>query len=195
MCKMRNYSNSLELIARRVERRSALKQYEQGRTPSFISASRKAYENEFADKNDIILLEIHLNDKVPFLELESVLGEEYRYSEEKEILLPPFVNVSVSKIGLSNDEIVHIRDMYNNPPSGKYQIYVKNLPDYVKSSLTSYSTEYVSEKILKDKEIAINAIEAMNRGDWERDFSSYIAWKGNLHIYLQHVLSEMWCRG
>lgn len=194
MCKKRNERRHTEIIARRVERQSALQEYERGRTPSFISASKKQYDKEFADKDGIILLEIHLGQDVPYLDLETVLGLEYKYVEEKEILLSPFVDVSVCEIKLTSAE-KRIIDKKNKPPLGKYQICARQFPDYVDNNPISLSRKEVYERICQEKDIAINAIEMMNKDEWDSDFSAYIDWKDKLQSYLKRIFSDMWYRG
>ena len=196
MCTYRSEHRTGEIIAKRIDRHSALSQYEKGRTASFVSASKAKYDKEFAiSKNGVILLEVHLNQNVPYLDFETVLGKDYRYHSEREVLLPPFINVLVKEVSMTITEKKRYRDMKDHQPLGKYQIHTIELEDFAKESMISASKEAMAINICQKSDIGMDAIAAMNRGEWEYDFSDYVAWKEDLQFYLKVVLSDMWYRG
>lgn len=160
---------------------------------SFVSTSKKSYDTEFAEKDGIVLLEIQLNNHIPYLDLEKVLGDEYKNYWEREVLLSPFLSIDIEKIELEYEER-KIKDMNGKIPVGKYRIVPKELVDFSKSNILKDSKEEIREKIIQGKDIAIQAIETMNKGEWDDDFISYKEWKKNFQNYLHQMLSDMWYR-
>ncbi len=66
----------------------------QGGTFAFTSTSQKGYlENIAKTKKDCILQEIVLTKNIPFIDYAELLQERYIYSEEQEVLLPPFLKL------------------------------------------------------------------------------------------------------
>ncbi|HIS60641.1 MAG TPA: hypothetical protein IAC14_00075 [Candidatus Scybalomonas excrementigallinarum] len=193
MCKMRNNEENSTILVRRVDRKSALQEYKKGIMCSFVSTSKKSYDTEFAEKDGIVLLEIQLNNHIPYLDLEKVLGDEYKNYWEREVLLSPFLSIDIEKIELEYEER-KIKDMNGKIPVGKYRIVPKELVDFSKSNILKDSKEEIREKIIQGKDIAIQAIETMNKGEWDDDFISYKEWKKNFQNYLHQMLSDMWYR-
>lgn len=67
---------------------------EQNRTFALTSTSKKGYlEHIEQNKKNVILEEIVLIKNVPFVDYAELLQEQYVYSEEEEVLLPPFVDL------------------------------------------------------------------------------------------------------
>lgn len=67
-----------------------------GHTFAFTSVSKEGYLPDFAaGKWDPALVEITLDGSCPYLDLAAVLKEEYVYTKEAELLLPPFVYVEL----------------------------------------------------------------------------------------------------
>lgn len=53
--------------ARRVDRKNSLNAYEKGCTQSFVSCSKGGYGTQFANKNQVILLEVEVSGESPYL--------------------------------------------------------------------------------------------------------------------------------
>lgn len=181
--------------AKRIERQSALTLLKQGQTLSFESASKGAYDKEFAKKDGIILIEMYISLNVPYLDFERVLGTEYKNIEEREVLLAPFVDIEIKEINLTPIEQRTIRDLHGNPPKGKYQICTMGIRDFREQHKSMILLEEMKHNILKRKDVPLGAINAMNRGEWDMDFSEYIKWKEELQKYLKYELSNRWYRG
>ena len=195
MCETKDYRDNTNIIAKRVERFSAKEEYEQKRTPSFVSASKAGYSETFSlSKDEVMLLEIQVPANVPYLELEVVLGEDYKYRDEKEVLLPPFVEVSLQEQKLEQEDRRGIRDKNGKLPRGKYRIYAKAFPDFGTFDSVAAKDKMLSE-VCSQKETVQKDLEAMSRGKWEKDFSEYIEWKARLQLYLKRIFSDMWYRG
>lgn len=193
MCRYREdeKKSGEEVRAKRIERNSSLALLKGGNTISFFSASKAGYQKEFAKKDGIILLEIHVPPDVPYLDLENVLGKEYLAAEEREILLPPFVSITVREEKLLAPER-KIRDLNKKPPLGKYRIDAGKFPGFIPEREGFISAKQMEEEILTEKETAVNAIDEMNRKNWEYDFAAYCLWKRKLQTYLRYRFLDMW---
>ena len=182
------------MVGKRVERASSMAYYKNGFTQSFLSCSKGSYDEEFSKKSGIVLLEIEIAPNVPFVDYEKVLKkEEYKNLEEREILLPPFLNIEMTKIDIVASETRRIKDLYGKPPIGKYRIKTLGMADYRRSILES--EEMLWQQIVAGKECAACLLENMNRKDENQDYTRYIEWKENLHKYLKIQLSKIWYGG
>ena len=121
MCRKKGNQLSVSKI-KRVDRKASLMAYLKGYTESFVSCTKGEYDDEFAAKNNIILLEIESLENTPYVDYQQVVTmKEYRNYGEKEVLFPPFLSLKVSEIELTTKDN-HIKDMYGKPPVGKYQL-------------------------------------------------------------------------
>lgn len=180
------------IIAKRVERENALALLKEGQTVSFFSASKAGYQKEFANKDGIILLEVCIMPDVPYLDFEKVLGVEYQRIEEREILLPPFVSITVQEEKFQSAEQRKIKDIRKTPPKGKYRINAVGFSDFTEVSDGYCLAKQMETDILGKREIAVSAIMAMNQGKWDQDFSEYCLWKEKLQFYLKYRFFELY---
>lgn len=98
-----------------------------GRTISFISTSKENELNEyFCKKKGLSLLEIVVSPEVPYLDFEQILGTDYHYADQREVLLPPFLNISLHE-GKLTDKETEYKDADGNPPKGKYILVLEGL--------------------------------------------------------------------
>lgn len=183
------------VIAKRVERLSSLALLKQGQTLSFISASKAGYDKEFAKKDGVILIEIHISPDVPYLDFEKALGMEYKNIGEREVLLAPFVDIEINEMELTLKEKRTIRDINGNPPVGKYRIDAIGIQDYQTRDKVVVPLEDVKNDVFEKRYIPLEAVSAMNKEEWDKDFSEYIKWKEEIQRYLRYKLSDMWYRG
>lgn len=189
MCRKKGNQLSVSKI-KRVDRKASLMAYLKGYTESFVSCTKGEYDDEFAAKNNIILLEIESLENIPYVDYQQVVTmQEYRNYDEKEVLFPPFLSLKVSEIELTTKDN-HIKDMYGKPPVGKYQLKMEEFPDY-RNAITS-SREELLNKILDEKDKAVLCLEHMNNNMWKEDYHEYVEWKNNLHSYLKLIYSDMW---
>lgn len=113
MCRKKGNQLSVSKI-KRVDRKASLMAYLKGYTESFVSCTKGEYDDEFAAKNNIILLEIESLENTPYVDYQQVVTmKEYRNYGEKEVLFPPFLSLKVSEIELTTKDN-HIKDMYGN---------------------------------------------------------------------------------
>ncbi len=179
-----------EIVVRRVERQASVEMLKQGRTISFVSASKAGYSREFADKDGVVLLEIHAKPDVPYVDFEKVLGREYGRAEEREVLFPPFADFEMEEASMSSGERKSVRDKHNRPPMAKYRVEMKG------GSGAALRPELclpgnTEGRLLGGKEAAARAVEAMMRGEWDNDFSDYILWKEQLQKYIRGRFFQM----
>lgn len=102
-----------------------------GKTCSFTSTSKVSCPKEyFLRKKKLILLEIVLLPDIPCLDFEEVFGDDYYFSDQREVLLPPFLRASFYEGKLTKAEEEY-RDVDGQPPQGKYIVIVDrlHLPD------------------------------------------------------------------
>ena len=189
MCRKKGNQLSVSKV-KRVDRKASLMAYLKGHTESFVSCTNGEYDDEFASKNNIILLEIESLENTPYVDYQQVITmQEYCNYDEKEVLFPPFLSLNVSEIELTTKDN-HIRDMYGQPPVGKYLLKMEEFPDY-RNAITS-SREELLNKILDEKDKAVLCLEHMNNNMWKEDYHEYVEWKNNLHSYLKLIYSDMW---
>ncbi len=195
MCWEHMAGNKEWVIAKRVERLSSLALLEQGQALSFISASKVGYDEEFAKKDGVILIEMHISSDVPYLDFKKALGSEYKNIGEQEVLLAPFVDIRTKKVKLTLKENRIIRDINGNPPVGKYRIDAIGIQDYQTRDKVVVPLEAMKNDVFEKAYIPLEAVNAMNKGEWDKDFSEYVKWKEEFQRYLKYQLSAMWYRG
>lgn len=98
MCRKKGNQLSVSKI-KRVDRKASLMAYLKGYTESFVSCTKGEYDDEFAAKNNIILLEIESLENTPYVDYQQVVTmKEYRNYGEKEVLFPPFLSLKQMKM-------------------------------------------------------------------------------------------------
>lgn len=105
-------------------------------TIAFTSTSSCGFLPAYGDKQGIVLIEFHLPENTPVINLAEYLLE-YAKADESEILLPPYLSLSAEKVFLSESE-KRITDRNGNPPDAKYIISTHGLsfPREEKVSIT-----------------------------------------------------------
>ena len=182
------------VVGRRIERASSIAYYENGFTQSFFSCSKSGFDRTFAQKSDIVLIEMELVRNVPFIDYEKILSRrEYKHWDEREILLPPFLNIEIIEIPLTVSETRRVKDLNKRPPQGKYRLKAVEFPDYRKSIFDS--EKIIWQQIIEGKESAAHLLEMMNKRDKEQDYEEYTGWKEKLHQYLKIQFSNIWYGG
>ncbi|GFH89403.1 hypothetical protein IMSAGC002_00648 [Lachnospiraceae bacterium] len=182
------------VAGKRIDRASSVMYYENGVTQSFFSSSKRGYDSEFAKKNGIVLIETKIISNVPFIDYEKILTQkEYKNWEEREILLPPFLNIEMEKVSLTKAETKKVKDLNKKPPLGKYRLTTIEFPDYRKR--ISDSERVLWQQIMQGKETAAGLLEKMNEGDKTQDYKEYLFWKQKLQIYLKILFSQIWYGG
>ena len=113
-----------EFVTCRVERLADYQSFlEQGRMRSFISTSHAGFLNAYADKEDLVLMKVHITPDIPCGDF-GILLDEYRKEEESEVLLAPYLSF-VSIPAVPSESELSIRDRNGNPPAVICDIYPK----------------------------------------------------------------------
>lgn len=124
MCRKKGNQLSVSKV-KRVDRKASLMAYLKGHTESFVSCTNGEYDDEFASKNNIILLEIESLENTPYVDYQQVITmQEYCNYDEKEVLFPPFLSLNVSEIELTTKDPVLLKkigDKYNYIFIDEYQ--------------------------------------------------------------------------
>ena len=190
LVKLQKEKNISAVKVKRVDRQASLNAYQKSFTGSFVACTKGAYDTEFAEKNNVILLEVEIPKESPSVDFQQFLsGNEYSNYIEQEVLLPPFLPLEIEEKPLNLKE-KKIRDMHKKPPVGKYLLRTGNFPDY-RNEITA-SKDELYERLMRDKEEAAACLQSMNEGNWEDEYQNYIKWKEDLHNYLKLVYSDLW---
>lgn len=80
----------------------------------------------FRKKRELTILDILYPTNVPHIDFQEVLGDEYLFKNQKEVLFPPFLNIELEKIELSQEEKEY-KDIDNKPPHAKYIVSIKEI--------------------------------------------------------------------
>ena len=103
------------LTTYRVERYADYRYIEERKsTVSFTSTSTAGFLSSYTDRKEIVLMSFNIFPDVPCLDISSELPY-YAKEEEAEILLPPGLELEISEVELSQDELT-MKDSDGKPP-------------------------------------------------------------------------------
>lgn len=94
----------------------------EGHTIAFTSTSTNGFLNAYGDKEGIILMKFHLVKGTPALNMKDFLPT-YAKADEAEILLPPFLQLSITECEMTEQEKM-IKDRHGNSPVGLFEIQI-----------------------------------------------------------------------
>ena len=159
----------------RTDRGVSIEELKKGITVSFTSTSLHNNPEAFLlHKSELTFLEILVPPSIPHLDFSGVLGEEYLFSDQKEILLPPFQEVTLAEMELSEQEKTY-RDVDGNPPKAKFFVTVDD---------RCFAREESGNKIEKNLSHARNVeaagiLERMIQGEElnQQEVETYCGWK------------------
>lgn len=187
MCKCR--SGNRKNIVYRTDRGISVREMKTlGQTISFTSTSKENYPKEyFCKKKSLMLLEFIIPAGIPYLDFEEVLGDDYYYADQKEILLPPFLRTAFYEGKLTAGEEAY-RDADDQPPQGKYIVVLEglSLPAQEKTGredilelqcLTDRKTKMaeILSRMIKQEELSQQ--EVQEYCTWKADFREIITAK------------------
>ena len=181
------------LVTYRIDRYSAIKHLkDKNYIEGFYSTCKNGFLEEYAHtKLGIVLMEIHRNANVPYLDFERLFHSAYAKPQEAEILLPFGAQiVEIEEVELSEEEKIRYTDIDGNVPEGKYRIVISNKeditmddmdPDELYGYITSNETfDHAIECIYK-----LMKQEALS----DEEFSFYTEWKENVQLYINQKIS------
>ena len=141
-----------------------------GRTVSMTSTSLSGFLDSYRDRRGIALMKFNLAEGTKCLNVAEIL-DYYAKPEESEILIPPFMSISIYE-KLLTDEEKRITDCDNNPPYLSVDVSVDGICGDICCTNCN----------LSDSKAGIRVLKALNEGitpDTE-DIEEYSAWKKNL---------------
>ena len=149
-----------------------------GRTISFISTSKEnAFNEYFCKKRGLSLLEIVVSPNIPYLDFEQILGTDYYYANQREVLLPPFLNISLHE-GKFTDKEREYKDADGNPPQGKYILVLEGL-DLGEGTAQNQDISPTMGELAEDKERIAVILKKMIEQSviTEQEKEHYCQWK------------------
>lgn len=179
MCKCKNRNR--KIIVYRTDRRISVREMKKlGQTISFTSTSKGNHPKEyFCKKKMLMLLEFIVPAGIPYLDFEEVLGDNYYYADQKEILLPPFLNLVFYEGKLTAEEDAY-RDADNQPPQGKCIVVLEglSLPTQKRTDQDDISgLQCLTRGKAKMAEILARMIAQEELS--QQEVQEYCAWKAN----------------
>ena len=191
-----NKNENRKLITYRIDRASAVDHMKHNKfVQGFYSTCKWGFLEEYAhSKENIILLEIHRDENVPYLDFEKIFESFYAKPQEAEILLPFHTRIkSVNEIQMSNEEKEKYVDKNGNPPIGKYAVtlvsgYNDEDTDASYSDIQDVYNEITSEETVAYIKKCINILmkkEVLS----DEDKKFYCEWKKKFHSYVKKALN------
>lgn len=159
----------------------------QKRTFAFTSTSKRGYLKNIAkSKKNRILQKIVLTEKVPFIDYAELLQETYVYSDEQEVLLPPFLKLcNVKKCHESGAEVPNQIDVDQGEEIPEYMITFGGF-----DILDEQEDEMaLIQRLEKYKEDAVKVLENIkkNRKIVMNDQTQhYLKWKESFQALVRH---------
>lgn len=198
MCKsVSGMNETREKIVYRTDRGISVEELKKGYTISFTSTSKEDKPEDFLKKKvDLTLLNIVFSSELPHLDFQEALGGDYLFEHQKEILLPPFLEIDIEELELTEREREY-RDANNQPPRAKYLILVRGIrsqnPEAASDEREILTTERnqksakTLEKLMKKEPLTMSEVEEY--GLWKKDFRAVI-WKEFQRIQQQYLKNE-----
>jgi len=199
MCKCR--SSNRKNITYRTDRGISVREMKTlGQTISFTSTSKENHPNEyFRKKKSLTLLEFIVPAGIPYLDFEEVLGGDYYYADQKEILLPPFLRSTFYEGTLTAEEEAY-RDADDQPPQGKYIIVLEGLSLPVQKGMDQkdiLDLQYLTDRKAKMAEILSRMVAQEELS--QQEVQEYCAWKADFRKIIiakfREIQGEYKCAG
>lgn len=162
-----------------------------GFNESFLSSTLndKKTENPFQNKERLTFLEFQAQLGAEWLNMNEVLGEKSKYTEEREILFAPFQHVVLKSMNMTEKEKT-ILGNNNTSPHGKYLVLVKK-SSVLPVALTENGREEMQrlKKMILDYKLVENAKtvwKQIKKNQYDLyNIKQYLEWKKNLQLYLR----------
>lgn len=157
------YRSDHDMVVSRVERTADFNVFSKDTyMPSFISTSYAGFLSAYEDKHGLALMKIHIPQGTYIADMKKLLTS-YLKEDEEEVLLPPYMHITVQKNPL-DDSMKKIHDGYGNIPEVYADVYCDG-----------FQYPFVSPVKIEDKDIenaehlyhCLNAHEALSDADME----------------------------
>ena len=178
-----------ELNTFRTERGISIEELKKGHTVSFTSTSKSVnMESFFYKKSDLTLLVFKFSTEIPHLDYETVLGQNNKYPQQREILLPPFLKISLEDIQLTDKEKEY-KDINGNSPCGKYEVRIEGLLEMNPEAESEDRQELTKEKNERAAELLKKLINSLELSEEEEE--EYTAWKKDFRASIWKKFKEI----
>lgn len=162
-------------------------------TYAFTSSSRARFlPNIASTKKDVVLLNIILNQSVPFADYSGILQDDYLFIDEAEVLLPPFLSFE-KIIPLYATESEHAMDS----TKGKVEKYTINFNKmrFPPAEHTQSSLRQILDNLKEEASSTLEALCSDPLSAQNADISAYpeyIQWKNAFQELVGLRLSSIW---
>lgn len=176
MCKCRYALSDEDNILHRMDRRlNAEQMCKKNHTIAFTSTTKSEYLSKFLEgKNEPVVETLRLTEQIPTFDFQQILKEDYAFTDEAEVLLPPFVKF-ISPFELPLKSASKASD--NNPLYLSLTLEKMDFPlDNRDKNTLFHQLDRLKDKAAETLDFFISdntAIITMK----EDDCPSYIAWK------------------
>ncbi len=180
-----------EMRVYRVDRKVNFDMMEKhGGTFAFTSTSKTGYLKNIAKgKKNLILLEIILKEGIPFVDYGGLFGEMYVYSDEQEVLLPPFLKLRTfpMEVSLNVDE----RKVATTEQLGSMKKYVVELGTF-EIRREELDESAVIVRLEENKKIAAEVLEQIRKTrkipEEKEKVEIYCRWKKDFQSLVRYCL-------
>ena len=163
-----------------------------GRTIAFTSTSTAAFLEEFArGKKNLVYVKCGLSRKIPIADFEAILGYDYVYSDEAEILLPPWLAISEKCDTGKKKHPYEEKEMIATYSVIFGDMSFGNCSD-TKVSLIKILDDNCEETAKQLDEFRMNPHIA--KAATEKDYPKYVEWKNAFRNLVNIELNEIWER-
>lgn len=187
----------IPIQARRFDREASLDILKQGQSCAFMSTTLAPDLNYFHKKKGLVLEEVDAPAMVECLDVNEVLGNQNRLSEEEEILFPPFLKLTLEEDELNEQEQAY-QDRDGKPPVGKYLIHITGSEiegiSVLNATRCDEKVEELKAQILKDEAI-LNAktvwgMLSSGQALEEKQEKMYAEWKRAVQAYVKLIFCK-----
>lgn len=140
-------------------------------TVSFTSTSMDNFLDAYRDRKGITLIKFSIPENTPCIDMNKSL-DFYIKSDEKEVLLPPFMRLDIKKTELTENEM-KITDSDGKSPVNSYKALCSTVNIKKRTENISHDGAYAGQRVYN----------ALNNGKFpaENDIKTYTQWKKKLH--------------
>ena len=190
MCKYAvGINNMKKKIVYRTERGCTIEELKKGSTCSFMSTSQERIVEEFfRKKKELTILEIIYPQNVPHIDFLQILGDEYLFKQQKEVLLPPFLDIELEEAELGEAEKGY-RDIDNKPPCTKYIVYIKGIRKRNPETESKQRKPLDKERNLLSSQILQKLINREEISEEEKEI--YLIWKKDVQGVIWQELKKI----
>lgn len=162
---------------------------------SFLSSTLNEQKRTtvFQRKEGLTFFEFAADSGVEYLDMNKVLGKLSAYSDEEEILFPPFLTLHIEEMEM-NDVEKTLKGINQTSPMGKYRVYLehstispKSMDEKIKEELEEAYRRIVNTEQINNAKEVWNEISA-NKYTPDK-IRKYLEWKRELQVYIKSYFS------